>query len=774
MNLSYRQEFVTILVKDSSIEDLTEISVKLTTTFPNWESMGFNLTSGMTPDGMVHLFGLEHGDRSAGIKTLLNQNGEHDKEGSIEVSTPIEGYEYFSLLFTIGQNSPYWSEQLGKVPTSSYKYHLELNGPGKWNEPTPYFITDFSGFEDTPSDYEKKSPLVGLDMQSYTKFVVEYPETLTEKSKIYLTVNQLSSTKGPQFSKEFHMGNPWLEEIHAQVHLNNQDEIVADADMGNDYHISLAVRDAFHKFDANVDFPDLKMETTTKLSNPDSTSKMAPKINMGQVKLTFNDISIEAFIDHRFTPKLREMYEDETSAKMGIKLKNIGLDIISFSLSHSNEHDIQVKEFEHSTKSRLDLQIDDQEFLWRVENGYSDQSNWKHHSYIKTPFENFESLILIFSSYSEIDFLKLEGLVKLEKLSMSQDLQIYIDHENNGEKVLSYESKFSSSDSDEVSNKKVNAELRQRDDEIGEHFTLTFSEDGRKIFAINMIYTYPTTEAGPGLKMTLASPFTEPMHLTVQLDDYNNENFSGLVELQHDNNFHIHLQNKMIWTEDGARIEAKLRTSVEDQVAVENEFLLELHPTDEGGRINSELVWNGKASTFTAFQNQNEEATILGLSIVSPEYINISGAANFTDDRIDMQLKKEDDAIELVAEKKIENGIFLVMADFSSPIEDWETVKIEASLDFNPKEVISKFDKSNSVFLQRLQFVKNLTILRSLFLKSSRTLLIDHYYENLCNIPINCGLTFKDELISYLCLLKPTIFPDKFGQIFAVSIENVK
>ena len=103
MKFTVRQEVVTVSLKGNYLPDLSETSVKLTSTFPNWKSVGFNITTESTPNKMVYLFGVEHDDRIASIKTLFNQNEEYDKEGSFELVTPIEGYEYNSLLFNIGQ-----------------------------------------------------------------------------------------------------------------------------------------------------------------------------------------------------------------------------------------------------------------------------------------------------------------------------------------------------------------------------------------------------------------------------------------------------------------------------------------------------------------------------------------------------------------------------------------------------------------------------------------------------------------------------------------------
>jgi len=103
------RDSIAVSTKGKYSQDLAETSVKFTSTYPNWESMSFNLTSESTPNRRVFLFGVEHKYRIASIKThFLKSDLAVDEfestKGAIELVTPIEGYGYSSIEFSTTQD----------------------------------------------------------------------------------------------------------------------------------------------------------------------------------------------------------------------------------------------------------------------------------------------------------------------------------------------------------------------------------------------------------------------------------------------------------------------------------------------------------------------------------------------------------------------------------------------------------------------------------------------------------------------------------------------
>ena len=546
-----------------------------------------------------------------------------------------------------------------------------MNELGEMDQPKPYFTADLSGSEQSGD--------------SLTEFQVESPYFSTKESQIYLSIDQSSQN----MDKKLCLRNPWTKEINAQVLLNEDNEIKIHGSVGDDYLMSVNFDCAKQhgnnvctpRITAEMKLDEFMMKTAAQLStSDDGAMKM-------HAEWALNDMHVETFMDYHSN---QTSNQNITGGKMGIVTKNIGLDNLRLTLSHSNEHNTSPKEdsFVDVTKSMLDLQVDSNQFLWRTENGYTDVYNWKYHNFIKSPFEGLKKLLTIASCISEADFVTLETLIELEERSMKQLFEAYVDVENDNDRVVSYTSELKSpSDSD----RKIFAELRQSYHDVGETYKMTLRENRRELVAINGVHKYSTAETGPSLNINFKSAFSKPINLAAKYDYQDYDSFSMSAELKQPDSFSVQFQTEMNLNDDSPHLEAKLATSLAGREDQEATFMLEYNLIDERKSIASKLVWN-ETPLFLNASAQIPEGMILDSEILieTPwkNYEMITGLAKLAYDRINVELEKGEDKIQLVAEKKMENDAFLVTADFSSPIQDWESVYIEGTFDPNPNEVI--------------------------------------------------------------------------------------
>ena len=105
MTVRCRQETIAISLEREKTPEVFVTACNLTSTFPHFERVGFNVQSRQRPTSMFYLFAVEYQDRNASLSTNIDLIEDVFEDAitwkwsstAVQLVTPIEGYELIEM-----------------------------------------------------------------------------------------------------------------------------------------------------------------------------------------------------------------------------------------------------------------------------------------------------------------------------------------------------------------------------------------------------------------------------------------------------------------------------------------------------------------------------------------------------------------------------------------------------------------------------------------------------------------------------------------------------